>query len=196
MIPLEQPWDDPLPLAPASQIGLDLVRQPAVPELAAARVELARRAPATTFDPGIAASGASGEPAAAAVAPENFKRFEAMVLQTFIQNMLPKDGAAVYGKGMAGDMWKAMLAEKMADAMAERGGIGIADRLLEGRYAGTAGQAVPAGGVAGSAALEAGNRAASIAPAVLEDMQRSLSTLLADEPASADVTVRSITKRG
>ena len=56
-----------------------------------------------------------------------------MVLQTFIQNMLPKDGEAVYGKGMAGDMWKSLMAEKMAQVMAERGGIGIADRML-GQY--------------------------------------------------------------
>ncbi len=58
-----------------------------------------------------------------------------MVLQTFIQNMLPKDGAAVYGKGMAGEMWKSMLAEKVARCVAERGGIGIADRMLGEHYA-------------------------------------------------------------
>ena len=57
-----------------------------------------------------------------------------MVLQTFIQNMLPKDGAAVYGKGVAGDMWKSLMAEKLADVMAERGGIGIADRMLGDHY--------------------------------------------------------------
>ena len=60
------------------------------------------------------------------------------MLQTFIQNMLPKDGAAVYGKGMAGDMWKSLLAEKVAEVMADRGGIGIADRVLGDRYATTA----------------------------------------------------------
>ena len=57
------------------------------------------------------------------------------MLQTFIQNMLPKDGAAVYGKGIAGDMWKSLLAEKLADVMAERGGIGISDRMLGDHYA-------------------------------------------------------------
>ena len=34
------------------------------------------------------------------------------MLQTFIQNMLPKDAEAVYGKGMAGDMWKSLMAEQ------------------------------------------------------------------------------------
>ena len=57
-----------------------------------------------------------------------------MVLQTFIQTMLPKDAEAVYGKGMAGDMWKSLLAEQLGDAMAERGGIGIADRVLGDHY--------------------------------------------------------------
>ena len=58
------------------------------------------------------------------------------MLQTFIQNMLPKDGAAVYGKGVAGDMWKSLMAEKIADVMAERGGIGISDRILGDHYVG------------------------------------------------------------
>ena len=70
----------------------------------------------------------------ATTSTETFKRFEAMVLQTFIQNMLPKDAESVYGKGMAGDMWKSMMAERIADVMAERGGIGIADRMLGDHY--------------------------------------------------------------
>ena len=35
--------------------------------------------------------------------PDSLQRFEAMVLQTFLQNMMPKETAAVYGQGMAGD---------------------------------------------------------------------------------------------
>ncbi|RWO96952.1 rod-binding protein, partial [Mesorhizobium sp.] len=73
--------------------------------------------------------------AAAATDPANkFKKFEAMVLQTFIQNMLPKDTEGVYGKGLAGDMWKSQLAERVADVMAERGGIGIAKSMLADHY--------------------------------------------------------------
>ncbi len=65
---------------------------------------------------------------------ETYKKFEAMVLQNFVENMLPKDTGEVYGKGVAGDMWKSLLADKLADAMAERGGIGIADGLLADHY--------------------------------------------------------------
>jgi flagellar protein FlgJ len=128
-----------VPIAPPSQIGLDLTRAPALSEIAAARADLSRRvadASATQFSIGdLSGPPAVDESSAKAASPESFKRFEAMVLQTFIQNMLPKDGAAVYGKGMAGDMWKSLLAEKIADTMSERGGIGIADRMLGQHYA-------------------------------------------------------------
>jgi peptidoglycan hydrolase FlgJ len=60
-----------------------------------------------------------------------FAQFEALVLQTFIQAMLPKDAESVYGKGLSGDMWQSMLAQKIAEQVARRGGIGIAARLAE-----------------------------------------------------------------
>ncbi|MFG1421485.1 rod-binding protein [Roseixanthobacter liquoris] len=68
-------------------------------------------------------TAASG-PAAAA-----HRRFESMVLSQFVQSMLPSKAAAVYGSGNAGQIWKSMLAEKVADQVAKHGGIGIADRL-------------------------------------------------------------------
>jgi flagellar protein FlgJ len=138
-----------MPIAPPSQIALDVLRPPALPDVAVARAELARRPDAAAFSVNGKDAEAPAE-AAKAATPETFRRFEAMVLQTFIQNMLPKDGAAVYGKGMAGDMWKSMLAEKVAGVVAERGGIGIADRMLGGHYAG---EAKP-----GGVAERAGNR--------------------------------------
>jgi Rod binding domain-containing protein len=61
------------------------------------------------------------------------KEFEAFVLQTFIQEMLPKNAEGVYGSGIAGDIWKSMLSEKLAFEVAERGGIGIADQVRSSR---------------------------------------------------------------
>jgi peptidoglycan hydrolase FlgJ len=58
-------------------------------------------------------------------------QFEAFVLQDFVAAMLPQDAANVYGKGLSGEMWQSMFAEKIAAQMAERGGIGIAGRLLK-----------------------------------------------------------------
>ena len=57
-----------------------------------------------------------------------------MVLQTFVQSMMPKDAEDVYGEGMAGDMWKSMMSQQLGTVMADRGGIGIADSLLKGHY--------------------------------------------------------------
>ncbi len=69
--------------------------------------------------------------------PEAYRKFEAMVLQNFVQEMLPSENESVFGKGMAGDMWKSMMAEHLANVIAEGGGIGIADRLLQkANYAG------------------------------------------------------------
>ena len=110
------------------------------------------------------------------------------MLQTFIQNMLPKDGAAVYGKGMAGDMWKSLLAEKVAEVMADRGGIGIADRVLGDRYAAEARPVAQTAAPAQAATADDSRKptaGSSIAPAVLDGMQRSLSELLTEDQAAS-----------
>lgn len=60
------------------------------------------------------------------------RQFEAFVLQTFVQAMLPEDGEAVFGRGTAGSVWKSMLAEHIAGELARSGGIGIADSLAPG----------------------------------------------------------------
>jgi Rod binding domain-containing protein len=75
----------------------------------------------------LAPSLASANPAGAAKAP--YKQFEAFVLQTFIQSMMPKDASHVFGDGIAGSYWSSMLAEGMAKQIANSGGIGIASEL-------------------------------------------------------------------
>lgn len=55
------------------------------------------------------------------------QKFEAFVLQTFIQDMMPKEAEGVFGSGVAGDFWRSMMAEKIAEQVAERGDLGIAD---------------------------------------------------------------------
>lgn len=64
--------------------------------------------------------------------PETYRKFEAMVLQSFIKSMLPNDSSEVYGEGMSGDVWKGMMAEQLANNMSKNGGIGIADRMMRG----------------------------------------------------------------
>lgn len=169
------------------------MRPPAPTDIAAARADLARRPDASAASFSVGDKGTEAPAGADKTAvPASFRRFEAMVLQTFIQNMLPKDGAAVYGKGMAGEMWKSMLAEKVAGVVAERGGIGIADRMLGGRYAA---EAKPAAGTSVASAPEQPTALNStetsdepgIAPAVLDRMQRSLSELLSEARAEDEI---------
>ena len=57
-------------------------------------------------------------------------KFEGFVLQTFIETIMPKDSESTFGSGLAGDMWKSMLSEKIANVVASRGGLGIANRIL------------------------------------------------------------------
>jgi flagellar protein FlgJ len=178
-----------LPISAPNHVALDVMRPPALPDIAAARTELARRSDAAanaTFSVEGATEAAAPAEAGKTTTPETFRRFEAMVLQTFIQNMLPKDGAAVYGKGMAGEMWKSMLAEKVAAVVAERGGIGIADRMLGGRYAAEAkpvAETTEASRPAEVGGATEGESRFRVAPVVIDGMQRSLSELLTEASA-------------
>ncbi|MDQ0319179.1 Rod binding domain-containing protein [Pararhizobium capsulatum DSM 1112] len=68
--------------------------------------------------------------------PETYRKFEAMVLQNFVKSMLPTDSEEVYGKGTAGNMWKSMMAEQVANVMAEGDGVGIAKSMITDRIVG------------------------------------------------------------
>jgi len=56
-------------------------------------------------------------------------KFESFVLQMFVQEMLPKNASATFGKGFAGEAWRSMLAEKLSGEIAKTGGIGIAKMI-------------------------------------------------------------------
>ena len=62
---------------------------------------------------------------------QTYRNFEAMVLQNFVQSMMPKDAEDVYGQGTTGDYWKGMMAEQIAKEISAGGGIGIADHMLK-----------------------------------------------------------------
>ncbi|HWT32044.1 MAG TPA: rod-binding protein [Propylenella sp.] len=74
-----------------------------------------------------------------------FERFEAFVLQNFIEAILPAQSETIFGKGNTGEIWKSLLAEKLADQLARAGGIGIADRIMDA-HAPASGETVPAQG--------------------------------------------------
>ncbi|WP_158816257.1 rod-binding protein [Methylocapsa sp. S129] len=56
--------------------------------------------------------------------------FEASILKTFVDAILPKDESDVYGQGTAGDIWKSMLADQIARQIAKSGAFGISKRLF------------------------------------------------------------------
>lgn len=70
------------------------------------------------------------ETAAAEKARKSSQEFEAFILQTFVESMLPKNAENTYGKGTAGSIWKSMMAEQIGEQVARTGGIGIAQHIL------------------------------------------------------------------
>ena len=72
-------------------------------------------------------------------------QFEAMMLNSFVGEMLPKDTGEVFGQGMAGDMWRSMLAEQVSMQIAKSGKLGLARRLFSthevGLHSGRVGEA-------------------------------------------------------
>ena len=87
-----------------------------------------------------AQSGAvNGAPVQVIKAPasgEVYRKFEAFILQTFVETMLPKESEEVFGKGTAGGVWKSMLAEQLGSQLAKGKGIGIARQLAAAQPAG------------------------------------------------------------
>jgi flagellar protein FlgJ len=56
---------------------------------------------------------------------------EGMLLQNVIESILPKDSGGLYGGGVAGGMWRSVLAEQIGAQIARSGGVGIAARLFK-----------------------------------------------------------------
>lgn len=84
----------------------------------------------TSFSDSLAA-GVSVRPDAQNAANPAYRKFEAFMLQSFVQSMFTSDTTATFGKGIAGEYWKPMMAEAMANKMADGGGVGIASLLEE-----------------------------------------------------------------
>ncbi|RJG44072.1 MULTISPECIES: rod-binding protein [unclassified Mesorhizobium] len=177
-------------ISPPSDIVLDVARAVEPSNLETARAELAKRGSAvggsavasfSLGETGISGSFKTGTEQAKT--PDSFKRFEAMVLQTFIQNMLPKDAENVYGKGMAGDMWKSMMAGKIADVMAERGGIGIADRVLGDHYVDGKNK-VAVGPVSGGPEKAETDKQTMLSTALVQELQRKMAKSLSEDQAA------------
>jgi hypothetical protein len=136
-------------------------------EALAAQALLAQRPP-----PRIDAAASRG-----GAIPPAYRKFEAFVLQTFIESMLPRGSAVNFGKGVAGDVWRSMLAEQLGSAVAKSGGVGIA-KFLAAAHPGD----VPSDRTVPSRILPAavGLQAAAVTEAV-----RSAAATVLDDPATS-----------
>ncbi|WP_258608571.1 rod-binding protein [Mesorhizobium sp. AR10] len=162
-------------ISPPSDIVLDVARAVEPAGIEAARAALTKRAGGASGSFSVndisPLSRATADAAEQAGPEKKFQRFEAMVLQTFIQNMLPKDTEGVYGKGLAGDMWKSQLAERLADVMAARGGIGIAKSMLADHYL-DGKRTVPVGPVSGGPEKTESDQQSRLSTSLVQELQR------------------------
>jgi Rod binding domain-containing protein len=191
-----------LAISPPSDIVLDVARAVDPAELAAARTQLAERAragvgktgfpeitPTETPSKNMTDMRFAGHAGAdrTGKTPEAYRKFEAVVLQSFMQSMMPKDSEAVYGKGLAGDMWKSELAKQLGTVLSERGGIGIANRLLKDHYM-VGDKKVALTGASEGARKDEADMKRMLSTALVQEIQRKLTSPLAGEAATGDGT--------
>lgn len=60
---------------------------------------------------------------------KTMQQFEAQVISTFIEQMLPEASANNFGSGTAGGVWRSMLSEQIANQIAKAGGLGIREKV-------------------------------------------------------------------
>ena len=80
-----------------------------------------------------------------------YRQFEAMALANMLQSAMPSD-EGFFGKGVAGDTWKSMLIDQIANEMAKHGGVGIARQLARSADAAHGGNSAANLATAGQAA--------------------------------------------
>ncbi len=163
-------------------LGGTAIGQPNAPvDASESRVERLARLAAVS-DARSAAALASPRAAAGKV-PETFQKFEGMVLQTFIQSMLPQESEAVYGSGLAGDMWKSFLTTEIANQMAKAGGIGIAERVLGQHYM-DGEKKVAISGLPGAAEKSGLADQRLLSSSLVQEMQRTMMKSLGEDLAA------------
>ena len=158
-------------ISPPSDIVLDVMRAADPERVEAARAQLQRVSHTAGVEASFRAFPVAAPKPAEGGAGEAYRQFEAMVLGTFVQSMLPDEASSVYGEGLAGDMWKSILGQHLGDAIADRGGIGIANRLLNDRYR-EGDRVVPLAGADGEARA-ALDIQTSLSQALVQEMQRA-----------------------
>ena len=110
--------------------------------LAAAKVTGAS-APATTTTMSPIPTGAGSLRGTAQPKADTYKKFEAVLLQNFVESMLPKDDES-FGDAASAGIYRSMMAEQLANQIANAGGIGIAKAIEKAHPAGAHKAVAPA----------------------------------------------------
>jgi Rod binding domain-containing protein len=192
----ETPGSPLLAISPPGDIVLDVARAVGPEGMETAKAALEKRAQSgiasAPFEPvgpeTVGVFNSTAPASSTAAANKAYQRFEAVVLQTFLQSMMPKDSQAVYGAGLAGDMWKSELAQQVASVMAKHGGIGIANRLLKAHYM-VDGKSVPLTGAWDGAAKAEQDARHLMTHAVMDEIQRKLTMPLGTDAPSDETRI-------
>lgn len=65
------------------------------------------------------------------------QKFEAYILQSWLELLLPKVEGGTFGSGGAGNIWRSMMAEQLGTQLAKSGAIGIQRIIDKGDYSPT-----------------------------------------------------------
>ena len=178
-------------ISPPGDIVLDVTRAADPASAALARARLENKA---GTEPAFEAADGTPSPAprldgkgdAQGAVPKSYVKFEGMVLQSFLQSMMPKDTESVYGGGISGDMWKSLLSQTLGETMAERGGIGIASHMMRDHYVDD-GKKIPLSGVNDSAGKARTDTQQLLSSALVHELQRRTAHTL-DQPEKSGVS--------
>jgi flagellar protein FlgJ len=113
-----------------------------------------------------------------------FEQFDAMVLGSFVEAMLPPESESVYGGGLAGDMWKSMLAQQLGESLAAAGTLNLSSRYIGDRYA-DGDTASPLRGASDSAAKAALDGERGLSRSLVEELQRKALDAISGAAAGA-----------
>ena len=58
------------------------------------------------------------------------QQFEAMYLRQMLDELMPKDFEALFGKGTSGTVWRSMLVDSLATSLSKAGTIGLAQMIM------------------------------------------------------------------
>ncbi len=79
--------------------------------------------------PGLANARGSIVNAAPQDKAKAYQKFEAVLLQNFVEAMLPKD-SELFGNKNSADIYRSMMAEQLANQLAKSGSLGIAKQIM------------------------------------------------------------------